>query len=200
MYRGTPDPAGGFGISLTGLSPSTALLPRSFRYASACLSQSLPRGARTPVWAPPLSLAATYGIDVSFFSSAYLDVSVQRVPFIRLCIYRMMVMVFMTGFPHSDIGGSPDICSSPPLFAAYHVLLRLSVPRHPPCALFCLTFSLLPLGSNSAARSFCGFKVLKTALFFSSLFYKASNLSVLCFIFFCNGFFSVTCYLIKMSC
>ena len=32
-----------------------------------------------------------------------------------------------------------DICSSPQLFAAYHVFHRLLVPRHPPCALFCLT-------------------------------------------------------------
>ena len=32
-----------------------------------------------------------------------------------------------------------DICSSPWLFAAYHVFLRLLVPRHPPCALSCLT-------------------------------------------------------------
>ena len=33
------------------------------------------------VWAPSLSLAATDEIDVSFFSSGYLDVSVPRVPF-----------------------------------------------------------------------------------------------------------------------
>ena len=32
-----------------------------------------------PVWAPPLSLAATRGITVVFFSSGYLDVSVPRV-------------------------------------------------------------------------------------------------------------------------
>ena len=44
------------------------------------------------------------------------------------------------GSPHSDIRGSLDMCSSPRLFAAYHVFLRLSVPRHPPCALSCLTF------------------------------------------------------------
>ena len=44
------------------------------------------------------------------------------------------------GFPHSDIPGSLLMCSSPRLFAAYHVFLRLSVPRHPPCALSCLTF------------------------------------------------------------
>ena len=43
------------------------------------------------------------------------------------------------GFPHSDICGSLDICSSPQLFAAYHVFHRLLVPRHPPCALSCLT-------------------------------------------------------------
>ena len=42
-------------------------------------------------------------------------------------------------FPHSDICGSMDICSSPQLFAAYHVFRRLLVPRHPPCALVCLT-------------------------------------------------------------
>ena len=37
--------------------------------------------------------------------------------------------------PHSEIAGSKDICSSPPLIAAYHVFHRLLVPRHPPCAL-----------------------------------------------------------------
>ena len=39
------------------------------------------------------------------------------------------------GFPHSEIPGSTLICSSPRLIAAYHVLHRLSSPRHPPCAL-----------------------------------------------------------------
>ena len=34
-----------------------------------------------------------------------------------------------------------DICSSPRLFAAYHVLLRLSVPRHSPDALIRLTLA-----------------------------------------------------------
>ena len=29
------------------------------------------------------------------------------------------------------------VCSSPWLIAAYHVLRRLSDPRHPPCALNC---------------------------------------------------------------
>ena len=39
------------------------------------------------------------------------------------------------GFPHSDISGSIPVCRSPELFAAYHVLLRLQKPRHPPFAL-----------------------------------------------------------------
>jgi hypothetical protein len=43
------------------------------------------------------------------------------------------------GFPHSDIPGSTRICRYPRLFAAYHVLHRLLVPRHPPCALSNLT-------------------------------------------------------------
>ena len=51
-----------------------------------------------------------------------------------------MTEVSSAGFPHSDICGSRDICSSPQLFAAYHVFLRLLVPRHPPCALISLTF------------------------------------------------------------
>ena len=107
--------------------------------------RSEPRGARTPVWALSISLAATLEIDVSFSSSGYLDVSVHRVPFHTLWIGVWMTGVCPAGFPHSDISGSMDICSSPKLFAAYHVFHRLLVPRHPPCALFCLTFPSLSL-------------------------------------------------------
>ena len=64
----------------------------------------------------------------------------SQVPFLMLCIYIRIHKVFLCRFPHSDIHGSKDICSSPWLFAAYHVLPRLSVPRHPPCALSSLTF------------------------------------------------------------
>ena len=101
--------------------------------------RSEPRSARTPVWPLSLSLAATNKIDVSFSSSGYLDVSVHRVPSVWLCIYHTVTEVFSAGFPHSDISGSKDICSSPKLFAAYHVFHRLLVPRHPPCALISLT-------------------------------------------------------------
>ena len=111
---------------------------------SAKLVRSIPRsepqGARTLVWALSISLAATLEIDVSFSSSGYLDVSVHRVPLHTLWIGVWMIRVLRTGFPHSDICGSRIICISPQLFAAYHVFLRLLVPRHPPCALIRLTF------------------------------------------------------------
>ena len=104
------------------------------------IMRSEPRNARIPVWPLSISLAATLEIEFSFSSSGYLDVSVHRVPFHTLWIGVWMTGVCPAGFPHSDICGSMDICSSPQLFAAYHVFLRLLVPRHPPCALFCLTF------------------------------------------------------------
>ena len=42
------------------------------------------------VWPLPRSLATTSGISVDFSSSPYLDVSVQAVPLIYLCIQYMM--------------------------------------------------------------------------------------------------------------
>ena len=49
----------------------------------------------------------------------------------------------LAGFPHSGITGSQPACGSPMLIAAYRALPRLSVPRHPPCALVRLTGSSL---------------------------------------------------------
>ena len=141
MSRPTLDTAMSTHLSLTGLSPSLAGFPKTvllnllnqlcgpnpgmhasrfglFRFRSPLLTES----------------------HVVFSSSGYLDVSVHRVPFHTLWIGVWMTGVCPAGFPHSDISGSMDICSSPKLFAAYHVLHRLLVPRHPPCALSCLTF------------------------------------------------------------
>ena len=137
-YSGSCRVSSGFGYG--ALTLSGRLFQSRSPAVTESLMQSEPRDARITVWALPRSLAATYGIDVSFSSSAYLDVSVQRVPSIYLCIQHMVTEVCSAGFPHSEISGSSDICSSPLLIAAYHVFLRLSVPRHPPCALSCLTF------------------------------------------------------------
>ena len=92
------------------------------------------------VWPLPISLATTFGISVDVFSSPYLDVSVQAVPHVYLLIQYTLIRYCRIGFPHSDISGSQLICSSPKLFAAYHVLHRLLMPRHSPCALISLTF------------------------------------------------------------
>ena len=48
----------------------------------------------------------------------------------------------LAGFPHSEIDGSTLTSSSPSLIAGSHVLHRLLVPRHPPCALCSLTSCL----------------------------------------------------------
>ena len=45
------------------------------------------------------------------------------------------------------------VCSLPQLFAAYHVLRRLPVPRHPPYALIHLTSSESPSVSNADGLS-----------------------------------------------
>ena len=146
MSRGTLDPAGPAQTSDTGLSPSAAGFPKTVLLSSPDpLLQSEPRNARIPVWALPLSLAATEGIDVSFSSSGYLDVSVPRVPPAWLWIHHAVAEVCSAGFPHSEISGSMDMCSSPKLIAAYHVFHRLLVPRHPPCALLCLTGPFHPI-------------------------------------------------------
>ena len=89
---------------------------------------------------------------VVFSSSGYLDVSVHRVPFLKLCIGLRILEVCSSGFPHSDISGSKDICSSPKLFAAYHVFHRLLVPRHPPCALSSLTSCISAAGTAFIRR------------------------------------------------
>ena len=96
-----------------------------------------------PVWPLPLSLAATHGISFDFSSSAYLDVSVQRVPFHALWIYAWIAGSSPVWFPNSEICGSKLICSSPQLIAACHVLRRLLMPRHSPYALLSLNFQFL---------------------------------------------------------
>ena len=82
------------------------------------------------VWAVSRSLATTYEIIIIFSSSAYLDVSVQRV-----CFSFEIISLQLIGLPHSEISGSMCICHSPKLIAAYHVFHRLQNPRHPPYAL-----------------------------------------------------------------
>ena len=140
MSRGTLDTAMSDLLSCTGLSPSMAGFPKTFPLES--LNQF--RGPNPVMHARPFGLfpfrsPLLWKSHVVFFSSGYLDVSVHRVPDAWLCIHHTTTEVCSARFPHSDISGSLDICSSPKLFAAYHVFHRLLVPRHPPCALYSLT-------------------------------------------------------------
>jgi hypothetical protein len=97
-------------LTCTGLSPCIAQLSRWFQFSLHEMSQSYNPviAVTTTVWANPRSLATTYGITFVFFSSAYLDVSVQRVcpPIGVLCLQH-------SGLPHSDIYGSIRVCQSP---------------------------------------------------------------------------------------
>ena len=62
---------------------------KSFQFFVLRISQSYNPGIAVtiPVWAPSISLAATLEIEFSFFSSPYLDVSVQAVPDVWLWIH-----------------------------------------------------------------------------------------------------------------
>ena len=140
MSRGTLDPAQSALFSCTGLSPSLAGFPKTilltFRSLVAVLNPSMhARWFGLFRFRSPLLTES----HVVFSSSGYLDVSVHRVPFHSLWIGLWILEVFSSRFPHSDISGSMDICSSPKLFAAYHVFHRLLVPRHPPYALISIT-------------------------------------------------------------
>ena len=133
-----------------------------------------------PVWPLPRSLATTYGISVDFSSSPYLDVSVQAVPRIALWIHAMLTEYCSAGFPHSEICGSMDMCSSPQLIAACHVLRRLPVPRHSPCALCSLTFfSVL-----ESYGQICKIKVQHSCCSSrSTIFFIASRYLTICHVF-----------------
>ena len=66
----------------------------------------------------------------------------RRFPTYAYLIQRTLTEYCSAGFPHSEICGSKLMCSSPQLIAACHVLLRLLMPRHSPCALYSLTYRI----------------------------------------------------------
>ena len=119
----------------------------------------------------------THGLGSSYFARHY---SRNRFLFLFLWVLRcfssprsLLIYYFthiwilrlfaLSEFPHSDISGLMDICSYPKLFAAYHVLLRLPVPRHPPYALSCLT-SLLVFFANYFVNASLFFACLSSYL------------------------------------
>ena len=173
MSRGTLDTACLSLFSHTGLSPSLAGFPKTVLLNS--LNQF--RGPN------PSMHARWFGLfrfrsplltesHVVFSSSGYLDVSVHRVPFLTLCIGVRILEVCSSGFPHSEISGSKDICSSPKLFAAYHVFHRLLVPRHPPYALSSMTNLLSFTGMNEKLHRYSVIGVGLRSILFKSVFFR----------------------------
>ena len=62
------------------------------------------------------------------------------------------------------------MCAYPKLIAAYHVLHRLLMPRHSPCALCSLTFVCLLISITVSASSFKCSRTLSTLRAFSPRF------------------------------
>ena len=119
------------------LTLSRSAVPNGFRYRicliTPCIQSYYPGPKIRPVWAVPRPLAATDGIDFSFSSSGYLDVSVLQVGNVRLCIQHTLVresadQLLFNGYPQ--------------LIAVFHALQSLPTPRRPPCALLRLIASI----------------------------------------------------------
>ena len=107
------------------------------------------------VWALPLSLATTQGVEVSFLSSGYLDVSVPQLASSHPMYSDASTSALpLVGFPIRRSRGQRSVSTSPGLIAAAHVLHRLLAPRHPPCALSLLIVknTLSQLWSFQGAR------------------------------------------------
>ena len=122
-------------VSRTGLSPAMARLSRRFRYQNT-QATGLVR-FRSPLLAESRLMSfppATEMFQFAGFASRSLWIQLQDT---RL----------RGGLPHSEIPGSTIARISPGLFAACHVLHRLSVPRHPPDALTS-RLSATPNGKN----------------------------------------------------
>ena len=87
MSVGTRDSDCHLTVSSTRLSLSSVGFPTPFDYSLMYVMSVLtPQLFLTMVWPLPISLATTLGISFDFSSSPYLDVSVQEVPFLNLCI------------------------------------------------------------------------------------------------------------------
>src|SRR4029078_12801305 len=90
-------------------------------------------------------------------SFLFIQVLIWCTPLISL----MPAYVFSGMFPRFAREGFPirrspvitPVCGSPKLIAACHVLHRLSLPRHPPCALSSLTIELTPAQGAESLQS-----------------------------------------------
>ena len=167
-------------LSPTGLSPSLAGLPKTVLLTVQNHLCS-PNPGMHALWFGLFRFRSPLlpGIDVSFFSSGYLDVSVRRVPFHTLWIGYLCTddEVFSCGFPHSDILRINGYLLLP---AAFRSLSRLSSALSAKASTlcsFCLTSSSLLLISgftvyqSSSCMPFSSL-VLQCFFFLSSINFK----------------------------
>ena len=140
-------PPAQFLVSPTGLSPSPAGLSRPFDYKELLPSAApqprrncLRRFSLVPFRSPLLGESLTCSLLLQVLR-CFTSLGSLSGPMYSAWNYAALPA---QGFPirtssdHSLVGGSPG------LFAASHVLHRLRLPRHPPCALFCLVTSSSP--------------------------------------------------------
>ena len=129
--------------SPTGRSPSLVALSNTFGSDIVGLWRPATPGVRRPlVWPLPSSLATTKGIEFSFFSSGYLDVSLPRVPLLNLWI-----QLRMTGHYSGRVSpfGHPWITAYLRLPMAFRSLSR------PSSAISALAFTLRSCSLDLAA-------------------------------------------------
>ncbi len=140
-------------FSPTGLSPATADHPRPLRLTRTFLTaaqagrpgktnpttptaQPLPGITCNRFSHPPLSLATTHGITICFlFLRVLRCFTSPRSPPTPMYSVPGDTTSLVPGFPIRTSSDPRSVGSSPRHIAASHVLHRLPVPRHPPCAL-----------------------------------------------------------------
>ena len=104
-----------------------------------------PRKTSLLVWAAPVSLAATSGI--TFLFSFPSGTKMVQFPEFASSTYVFSSGYLSVGFPIRTPPDQSLFGGSPRLFAAYHVLRRFSMPRHPLFALHSLVMILTSIFS-----------------------------------------------------
>ena len=115
-------------LARTGLSPSAAAVSTAFRFGDTTSCEVLqPRRVRKRAGLGSAPFARHYS-GYRFFLS--LPPGTKMFQFPGFAPSSQTVHGLQPcGLPHSDMLGSKPVCSSPSLFAAYHVLLRLRIAK-----------------------------------------------------------------------
>ena len=100
VSRGTLVPSRYSRLRLRGCHALWPRFPTVFGSAAFTCRWPATPGVRRPlVWPLPSSLATTKGIEFSFFSSGYLDVSLPRVPPVKLWIHLTVTEHYLRRVP-----------------------------------------------------------------------------------------------------